>query len=92
MQITWQLTTILTRFTSFTLLAYVYYEHWLEVGWSNIQIAVAETIPFLMLLILLDGQKKYIMNGQLGSLNCCLILKLLINLTHKESSIQFNLN
>ena len=52
LQITWQLTTILTRFTSFTLLAYVYYEHWLEVGWSNIQIAVAETIPFLMLLIL----------------------------------------
>merc|ERR1719232_409050 len=42
LQITWQLTTILTRFVSFTLLAYVYYEHWLEVGWSSIQLAVAE--------------------------------------------------
>ena len=52
LQITWQLTTILTRFVSFTLLAYVYYEHWLEVGWSSIQLAVAETIPFLMVLIL----------------------------------------
>ena len=33
-------------------MAYVYYEHWLEVGWSSIQLAVAETIPFLMVLIL----------------------------------------
>ena len=52
LQITWQLTTILTRFVSFTLLAYVYYEHWLEVGWSSIQLAVAETIPYLTVLIL----------------------------------------
>ena len=66
LQITWQLTTILTRFASFSLLSYVYYEHWLEVGVNNIQIAVAITLPYLMVLIL--GNVAIQLVYQFGSL------------------------
>ena len=66
LQITWQLTTILTRFASFSLLAYVYYEHWLEVGVNNIQIAVAITLPYMMVLIL--GNVAIQLVYQFGSL------------------------
>ena len=33
-------------------MAYVYYEHWLEVGWSSVRIAVVETVPFVLILVL----------------------------------------
>jgi len=52
LQIFWQILTFLTRCTSFGLLAYVYYEHWLEVGWSSVRIAVVETVPFVLILVL----------------------------------------
>ena len=52
LQISWQFCTSVTRITSVALLAYVHYEHWLEVGWSNVKLAVAETVPFLILLVL----------------------------------------
>ena len=52
LQISWQFCTSLTRITSVALLAYVHYEHWAEVGWSNVKLAVAETVPFLVLLVI----------------------------------------
>ena len=52
LQISWQFCTSLTRITSVALLAYVHYEHWSEVGWPNVKLAVAETVPFLVLLLL----------------------------------------
>lgn len=52
LQIIWQLLTALTRVTSLALLAFVYYEHWLEVGWSSVRLAVVETIPFIVVLML----------------------------------------
>ena len=66
LQITWQLTTFLTRIVSFSLLVYVYYEHWLEVGVNNIQIAVAVTIPYIMVLVL--GNVAIQLVYQFGSL------------------------
>ena len=33
-------------------MAYVYHEHWLEVGWSSVRIAVVETVPFVLILVL----------------------------------------
>jgi hypothetical protein len=33
-------------------LAYVYHEHWLEVGWSSVRLAVVETVPFVLILVL----------------------------------------
>ena len=66
LQITWQLTTFLTRFVSFSLLVYVYYEHWLEVGVNSIQIAVVITIPYIMVLVL--GNVAIQLVYQFGSL------------------------
>ena len=66
LEITWQLTTFLTRFVSFSLLVYVYYEHWLEVGVNSIQIAVVITIPYIMVLVL--GNVAIQLVYQFGSL------------------------
>ena len=66
LEITWQLTTFLTRFVSFSLLVYVYYEHWLQVGVNNIQIAVVITIPYIMVLVL--GNVAIQLVYQFGSL------------------------
>ena len=52
LQICWQILTLLTRLISFGLLAFVYYEHWLEVGWSSIKLAVIETVPFGIILVI----------------------------------------
>ncbi len=48
----WQILTFVTRAASLGLLAFVYYEHWLEVGWFEIRLAVIETLPHLFLLLL----------------------------------------
>ncbi len=34
------------------LLVYVYHEHWLEVGWSSVKLAVVETVPLGLILVL----------------------------------------
>ena len=52
LQISWQFCTSLTRITSVALLAYVHYEHWVEVEHSAFKLAVAETVPFLVLLLI----------------------------------------
>ena len=52
LQIAWQLMTLVTRCVSFGLLAYVYHEHWLEVGYVEIKLAVVETVPFGVILVL----------------------------------------
>jgi hypothetical protein len=52
LQMIWQFLTLITRITSICLLAFVYHEHWLEVGWSSIRIAVVETIPYIVVLLL----------------------------------------
>lgn len=52
LQIFWQLTTLITRCVSLGLLSYVYYEHWLEVGWTSVKLAVVETLPLLVILVL----------------------------------------
>jgi hypothetical protein len=34
------------------LLCYVYHEHWLEVGGDSVRLAVLETVPYALLVIL----------------------------------------
>jgi hypothetical protein len=40
------------RIISLALLCYVYHEHWLEVGGDSVRLAVLETVPYALLVIL----------------------------------------
>jgi len=42
------------RIISLALLCYVYHEHWLEVGGDSVRLAVLETVPYALLVILVS--------------------------------------
>ena len=50
----WSMLTVVTRVASLAVLAYVYYEHWLEVQvvTVNLKLALVETLPYLVLIVL----------------------------------------
>ena len=48
----WQIFTVVSRIISLALLCYVYHEHWLEVGGDSVRLAVLETVPYALLVVL----------------------------------------
>jgi len=48
----WQIVTVVSRIISLALLCYVYHEHWLEVGGDSVRLAVLETVPYALLVVL----------------------------------------
>ncbi len=48
----WQIFTVVCRIISLALLCYVYHEHWLEVGGDSVRLAVLETVPYALLVVL----------------------------------------
>jgi hypothetical protein len=42
------------RIISLALLCYVYHEHWLEVGGDSVRLAVLETVPYALVVILVS--------------------------------------
>lgn len=73
----WQISTITTRMVSMGLLAYVYHEHWLEVGKSSVRLAVAETVPYLELILLGNVALQFATYG--GSLTAGVVAVFLPN-------------
>ena len=43
---------VVSRIISLALLCYVYHEHWLEVGGDSVRLAVLETVPYALLVVL----------------------------------------
>ena len=59
----WQIVTVVSRIISLALLCYVYHEHWLEVGGDSVRLAVLETVPYALLVILGNVGLQYAQFG-----------------------------
>ena len=59
----WQSFTVVSRIISLALLCYVYHEHWQEVGGDSIRLAVLETVPYALLVILGNVGLQYAVFG-----------------------------